>query len=240
MTFFFVWARPAFASANNHLGPALGITAAFTLLARYTQGVNLTGALAGSAVAFVMAAREIRMFCLLLVVFGVTLGATRLGLDRKRQLRAAERAGGRSASQVMANLGVSAFVVALAPAGWPMLALAALAEASADTVSSEIGMAFPGPTVMITSWQRVPAGTDGGVSLRGTAAALAGAIVIAAISWAVGLVTAHQASVVVYAGFLGTLVDSLLGALLERRGWINNDVVNLLSTAAALGLAWLL
>jgi uncharacterized membrane protein len=33
-------------------------------------------------------------------------------------------------------------------------------------------------------------------------------------------------------------VDSLLGALLERRGWLTNDLVNLLSTAVAVGIAW--
>src|SRR5260370_28990625 len=180
------------------------------------------------------------MFWILLVVFAITLGATRLGSDRKQQLRSAERADGRSASQVVANLGIAAVAVALAPAGWPVYALAALAEAAADTASSEIGMAFPGETVLITSWQRVPAGMDGGISLRGTAAAVAAAAVIAAIGRVAGPVTGHHASIVVYAGFLGTLVDSVLGALLERRGWINNGVVNLLSTAAAVGIAWLM
>ena len=55
-----------------------------------------------------------------------------------------------------------------------------------------------------------------------------------------GLVPIHYAAAIVYAGVLGTLVDSLLGALFERRGWLNNDLVNLLSTAAAVGIAWLL
>ena len=40
------------------------------------------------------------------------------------------------------------------------------------------------------------------------------------------------------AGFFGTIVDSLLGAVFERRGWLNNDLVNLLSTAAAVAMAW--
>jgi uncharacterized membrane protein len=31
--------------------------------------------------------------------------------------------------------------------------------------------------------------------------------------------------------------DSLLGATLERRGWINNDAVNFISTAGAAGFA---
>jgi uncharacterized membrane protein len=32
--------------------------------------------------------------------------------------------------------------------------------------------------------------------------------------------------------------DSVLGATLERRGWINNDAVNFLSTASAAGFAF--
>jgi uncharacterized membrane protein len=55
-----------------------------------------------------------------------------------------------------------------------------------------------------------------------------------------GLVSTRQTAVVAGAGFLGTLVDSLLGALIERRGWLDNDLVNLLSTAAAAGVAWML
>jgi uncharacterized membrane protein len=35
----------------------------------------------------------------------------------------------------------------------------------------------------------------------------------------------------------GLFFDSLLGATLERRGWLNNDGVNFLSTASAAGFA---
>jgi uncharacterized membrane protein len=34
-------------------------------------------------------------------------------------------------------------------------------------------------------------------------------------------------------GVFGLLFDSLLGAILERRGWLNNDAVNFLSTLSA-------
>lgn len=228
------------ASVSARIPVALGITAAFALLAWYVRGVTRSGALAGSAVAFILAARDIRMFFLLLAVFAVTLAATRLGSRRKQQLRAAEAASGRSASQVIANLGVAALIAALAPDGWKVLALAAMAEAAADTSSSEIGLAFPGKTVLITTWKSVPPGMDGAISLHGTAAALLVAAGLALAGQLLGLVSAHHAVAVIYAGFLGTLVDSLLGALLERRGWLSNDLVNLLSTTAAVGIAWMI
>jgi uncharacterized protein (TIGR00297 family) len=99
-------------------------------------------------------------------------------------------------------------------------------------------MAFPGKTVLVTNFKPIPPGTDGGISLYGTLAAYVGAITVAAAALLSGLVTPKQAAVIVLAGFLGTMVDSLLGSLFERKGWLNNDLVNLLSTAAAAGLAW--
>lgn len=232
--------RAEFPAAGRRFLIALAITAVFALLAWFAGGVSLSGALAGSAVAFIMAVRDLRMFLALIVVFALTLAATRVGYARKQQLRTAEPAGGRTAAQAMANLGIAALVVAVAPASWPMLALAALAEAAGDTSSSEIGMAFPGKTWLITNFKPTPPGTDGGISLFGTIAACAGAVAIAATALLAALITPKQAAVIAFAGFLGTLVDSLLGSLFERRGWLNNDLVNLLSTGAAVAVAWLL
>lgn len=244
------------APVARHLLIAVALTTAFALLGWLASGVDASGVLAGFAVALVFAARDLAMFWVLLVVFAVTLLATRSGADRKRQLRGGEYPRGndgnrkkddrrgRSASQVMANLGLAGLIVALAPlvspAVWPVLALAAMAEAAADTCSSEIGMAFPGKTVLITTWKSVPPGMDGGVSLFGTAAALLAAGVVAGAGRLLGLVPTHLLVAIVLAGFLGSLVDSLLGALLERRGWLNNDAVNLLGTATAMGIAWVL
>jgi uncharacterized protein (TIGR00297 family) len=219
---------------------ALAITAGFAVLAWFAGGVNFSGALAGSAVAFIMAVRDLRMFLALLIVFAVTLVATRIGYARKQQLRTAEPAGGRTAAQAMANLGIAALVVAIASAGWPVLALAALAEAAGDTSSSEIGMAFPGKTLLVTNFKSVPAGTDGGISLFGTIAALLGAASVGVAAFATGLVPVRQIATIILAGFFGIVIDSLLGAIFERRGWLDNDLVNLLSTAAAVGMAWCL
>ena len=219
---------------------ALAITAGFALLAWFIGGVNLSGSLAGSAVAFIMAVRDLRMFLALLVVFAVTLVATRIGYTRKQELRTAEPDGGRTAAQAMANLGIAALVVAIAPVGWPVLALAALAEAAADTSSSEIGMAFPGKTLLVTTFKPVPTGTDGGMSLIGTIAACLGAVAVALAATFTNLVTVGQIGIIIVAGFFGMLADSLLGALFERKGQLNNDLVNLLSTATAVGVAWIL
>ncbi|HEX7286350.1 MAG TPA: DUF92 domain-containing protein [Candidatus Angelobacter sp.] len=229
--------NPVVLSAGD-LVSSLALTAAFALAAWAARGVDTGGAVAGFAVAFAFAARDHRIFWVLLLVFALTLSATHAGKPRKQELRAAEDSRGRSASQVMANLGLAGCLAALAISGWQVLALAALAEAAADTCSSEIGMAFPGRTVLLTSGKPVPAGVDGGVSLHGTISALAAAGIVALAGFVSGLVPARPALAVALAGVLGMLVDSVLGALFERRGLLTNDLVNLLSTAAAAGMAW--
>jgi len=235
----FTWMRRPW-HPPGRLIAVLAITLAFAFLAWIARGVNLSGAIAGYAVAFVLAATDLRLFAALLVVFALVLAATRLGSRRKSQLRTAEPAAGRSASQVMANLGFAGFVVALAPLGWPVLALAALAEAAADTCSSEAGMAFSARTVLITTWKPVSPGLDGGVSFVGTGAAVVAAALVGLTGTVSGLIPTPQLAVVVLAGFLGAVVDSILGATLERRGWLDNDLVNLLSNGAAVAVAWVM
>lgn len=239
-----VWLRAAeLLRSPNRLYMIVAVTVVFALAARLTHGVSNSGALAGAAVALVLmiARLDFNLFGVLLVVFFLTLAATRAGHRRKQQLKVAEAERGRSASQVMANLGVAALLLAFPSIkGAHLLALAALAEAAADTASSEIGTAFSTRTILITSWQTVSPGTDGGISVTGTAAGIFAALIIAACAAAFGLLPPAGILIVGAAGVAGMLMDSLIGATLEKHGYLNNDAVNLLGTAAAAGFAWLL
>ncbi len=173
----------------------------------------------------------------LVVLFLLTFAATRYKRRLKEAGGLAEPRSGRRASQIAANLGAAGLCAA---AGFYPGALAALAEATADTLSSEIGQALGGPTWLLTTLRSVPPGTDGGISLPGTAAGLLGAglVILAGIP---GLESPRQAVVLFAAGAAGLLFDSLLGATLERRGLLGNDLVNGSSTLfSALLAGWLL
>jgi uncharacterized protein (TIGR00297 family) len=180
--------------------------------------------------------------------------ATRLGREQKRRLGTAEKHYGRSAAQVAANLGVAALFSDELVQSWltdshwfaraaftpmPLFAvgLAALAEAAADTVSSEVGQVLGGQPRMITTLRQAEPGTDGAISLAGTlAGVVAGAVVAATGTLAMrGGLTMFTVSCA--GGIFGLFFDSLLGATLERRGWLNNDAVNFLSTASTAGFA---
>jgi uncharacterized protein (TIGR00297 family) len=169
----------------------------------------------------------------LIVLFVLTFAATRFGRKKKERRGVAEARSGRRASQIVANLGVAALCALM---GWYSGCIAALAEATADTVSSEIGQALGGVTWMLTTFRRVPVGEDGGVSLAGTlAGVIAAGVVVAAGSL-------HHAlwpdkAVVFAAACAGLFFDSLLGATVEQRGWLGNDLVNFSSTGFAAVLA---
>jgi uncharacterized protein (TIGR00297 family) len=116
-------------------------------------------------------------------------------------------------------------------------AIAALSEATADTLSSELGQVLGGEPYLLTTLRRVPLGTDGAISLIGTFAGAAGAAIITGVAAVVFRLTPRESAVAFAGGIVGLFIDSLLGATLERRGWLNNDAVNALSTLAAALLA---
>src|ERR1700679_3452497 len=109
----------------------------------------------------------------LLALFVLTWTATRFGRGQKQRLGVAEDKRGRNAAQVAANLGVAALAAAMALCPqllgpWSaVVVVAALAEATADTLASELGEVLGGPPLLITTFARVAPGTDGAVSLTG-------------------------------------------------------------------------
>ncbi len=176
-------------------------------------------------------------FLALISVFGLTWLATRFGAARKAAAGLAEARRGRSAAQVAANVGVAAIAVAFGGVLGVIAGVAALAEAAADTASSEVGQAAADRARLLPTFAVVPAGTDGAVSLPGTVAGIAAAAGVAGVALAAALMSARVAAYAAIAGVLGMLFDSLLGATLERRRWLNNNAVNTLSTAFAAGIA---
>ena len=175
----------------------------------------------------------------------------------------------RSGRQVLANGG---FFVLFAFASTYLrnerlafAALGALAAASSDTWSTEIGTLFGGTPRLITTRTPVEPGMSGGVSAAGFGAAVAGALFIALLgAFSIPQHHTRLAMAAAIGGFGGGLVDSLLGATLqstrfcdrcrhwtERRvhscgfrtrhargiSWLSNDLVNACGTFAGAVIA---
>ena len=109
------------------------------------------------------------------------------------------------------------------------LFLGCIATATADTLASEIGVTG-GTPYMITTLRPVPAGTNGGVTVLGELACLLGATIICGLAFVLGVAPWYVCLIGVVAGFVGTNVDSLIGALIENKGVIGNSGTNLLAT----------
>ncbi|HKD84098.1 MAG TPA: DUF92 domain-containing protein [Terriglobales bacterium] len=220
--------------------PAAVVAIGFALVARFIDSVTDGGAIAGVLVAFVlMLAGGFAGFIPLFTLFLLTLISTRWGYARKQRLGVAERRRGRRASQVIANLG-AATACAL-PAIWFadlsdvlfVASMAALAEAAADTVSSELGQATARSAYMITNFRDAPIGTNGAISVEGTLSGCIAASIVAWVAALCGLVDWRWTPVIAFAGIGGMFVDSIIGATWENAGKIGNDGVNFVSTVFA-------
>jgi uncharacterized protein (TIGR00297 family) len=106
-----------------------------------------------------------------------------------------------------------------------------VATANGDTLASEIGETSRSKPRMITTLKETEPGVDGGVTLLGEGASLLGALIIAILAAAAGMIEPIGIIIVTAAGFLGTNFDSLLGATLQSRGTLSNNGVNLVATA---------
>jgi uncharacterized protein (TIGR00297 family) len=226
---------------------ALLLAAAISAAAFRAGALSLDGALAAVVVGTIVFGVGGPAWAILLLAFFISSSA----LTRWRAAAKAaageevEKGGRRDAAQVLANGGIAMLLAALAalrpdPALFPAFA-GAIAAATADTWATEIGLVSRGLPRLITTGRRVPAGTSGGVTLLGTAAALAGGVFIGALaaalvhlgwtgpSHSVGdVVAAASAStrgdggaamrialVTPAAALLAALFDSLLGATVQ-------------------------
>ncbi len=252
------------------LGMALALLVA---AAAYRAGaLSLSGAIGASLVGtLTFGLGGLPPVVLLLLFFLSSSALSRLAPGRKEQFKAAFAKGERrDLGQVLANGGLAALLATAFGLSGSVLWLAgmagALAAATADTWSTELGVLARRSTRLITTGARVPPGTSGGVTPEGTLAALAGSALIAASAGVLGGGWALFWAVAP-AGLIGALADSLLGATLQAiyrcpacgketeryprhtcgaetallRGlpWVGNDLVNFLATVvgAALSMA---
>ncbi|SHE42947.1 TIGR00297 family protein [Fodinibius roseus] len=128
----------------------------------------------------------------------------------------------------------------------------AVAVATADTWATELRSRKEGATRLITTFEQVSSGADGGISLKGTAWASAGSMLIAAASTYFFSLTFGSFFIIFTAGFLGCVLDSYLGAIFQRDNrpivipliqkeiTFDNNLVNAVSTGAGAFLAIIL
>jgi uncharacterized protein (TIGR00297 family) len=230
-------------------------------LAYHEDVFTLDGTVAAFAVGMVIGIfGDVTWLLLLLFFLLSSFLATRYRFALKEAMGVQEGVKGeRRASNVLANGFAPMVAAVLTYPAFPwfpkavggVVFLSALAVAGSDTLASEIGVLSP-KAYLITTFERVPPGTDGGVSLLGTACALVAALYTALAGWFVlgdlaricHLDPAMPSSAMyllipAILGFAGCQIDSVVGATLERRGLVNKKTTNLIATCAGGALAFL-
>ena len=125
--------------------------------------------------------------------------------------------------------------------------LSALAVSTSDTVASETGI-WAKKTYMITTLKQIEPGPNGGVSLYGFGTSFLGTMLFAFVAYILIFqqfdLSILYALVVVTAGMIGNIMDSVLGAVLENPGYIgkytNNCSTSLIGAVVGFLLFWVL
>ena len=241
----------------------------YYLTTRYRM-LSVDGALAAIVIAFVVSLSAGPLWLLPLFVFFGSSSLLGRVFPAKSDSSDEKQARPRDAVQVVANGGLYAVVAfcgqyvgfAADKHLWWSSLLCIMAIMTADTWSSQVGQYYRQPTYDIVRWRRVPIGLSGGVSLAGTIAGILGSL---SIAWLYSLMVENSMNVIATLtlfGFLGMLVDSLLGStlqatyrdkttglptdspgankvLIDGYDWMTNDLVNLLTTIITYAMYYL-
>lgn len=225
--------------------PALGKAALFGLIANAVLGalaymkksVSVSGFLGGLVIGTtIWTFLGWRGWLILVAFFVIGTGATKLGYKKKAERNLAQEGGGRrSARHAFANTGVAmvaAVFAATTDFGHLYLPafVAAFATATGDTMGSEIGQLWGRRTFLITTLKPVPRGTEGAVSLEGTVASILGSLAVAFLGMALGFYGWGPVLWITVAAFIGTTLESYVGATIEKAGLLDNESVNFLNT----------
>lgn len=196
---------------------------------------DISGLFSGAMIGIILIVfADVRWFLIMLTFFIIGAAATRYRYADKERFGVAQEHGGvRGYFNVFANgLVATGGAILYGITGNPAFAalfMSGVASAAADTAASEIGVTGKTP-YLITTFKPVPRGTNGGVTLRGEVAAILASIIVAAVALVMGVADPKLAIVTVIAGFIGTNVDSVVGATLENSGRIGNSGTNLTAT----------
>ncbi|MBW6471103.1 MAG: TIGR00297 family protein [Methanosarcinaceae archaeon] len=180
------------------------------------------------------------LWIFLLLTFFILGGAsTKYKYRYKKSIGLAQSKGGvRNYDNVFSN-STAALVLAVAYGMYPQFGtfityayLGTIATATGDTLASEIGTTSRVKPRMITTLKIVEPGIDGGVTPIGQFVAILGPLTIGILAALFGIVDNIPLAILIttIGGFLGTNIDSLFGATLQKRGILTNSGVNFVST----------
>jgi uncharacterized protein (TIGR00297 family) len=193
-----------------------------------------SAALIGIILLIFAAPQGTQWFLIMLTFFILGSAATRYKFEYKKRIGVDQgRGGARGYRNVFANGIVAAaaavlFGVFQQPV-FIVMYVGCVATAAADTLASEIGVTG-GIPYMITTLKKVPIGTNGGVTPTGEFVSLLGSFTVSLVALLLNVITPEMMIICTLAGFVGTNIDSLVGALFENRGFFGNAGTNLLAT----------
>ncbi|MET0243832.1 MAG: DUF92 domain-containing protein [Flavitalea sp.] len=211
------------------------------LVAVKSRKLTLAGGVAGGIfAALIFYGVGLAGIALLGAFFVLGTIVTSAGKKQKSALGATDNPSGtRNVYQVGANGGMAAILgmtAILYPAFSPQILLfisCAFSAATADTVSSELGVLYGKNFRNIINLKPDQRGENGVVSIEGFLSGIAGSVCISVIYGCFAGFAVHELIIIIVAGTIGNIIDSVLGATFERRGLIGNNAVNFLNTLAA-------
>lgn len=173
-------------------------------------------------------------FLIMLAFFILGSSATKFKFEYKKRIGVEQGKGGaRGYRNVFANgIVAAAAAVMFGVFQQPIFAVmyvGCVATAAADTLASEIGVTGGTPR-LITTLKKVPIGTNGGITLTGETVALIGGFIVSVVAMLLNVITPMEMAICTLTGFVGTNIDSVLGATFENKGFWGNAGTNLLAT----------